>query len=347
MRLILPPTRYAVIPPQTQFRRELLARLNSLPGVQAAMITDVPLSGNHVAHRVVIDGQPVEVGAEPQVQTLSVMGDYFRMMQIAIRAGRAFTEMDREGQPLVAVVNEEFVKEFLPHSNPIGARIDWTRTNEHQWMTIVGVAADVKHWDLSQPADPAVYAPFSQSDEVWRRWMTLVIRTLGPSPALLDTVKKQIWSVDNQIPVSDIRPMTELMALSIARERFNMLLLTIFAALALALAAVGIYGLVSYAVSQRTHEIGVRVAVGAQRRDVLRLILRDGAKLALFGTAIGIVAAFGLTRLMASLLFEVKPTDPATFLTVAGLLCLVALLACYIPARRAMKVDPMVALRYE
>jgi ABC-type antimicrobial peptide transport system permease subunit len=137
------------------------------------------------------------------------------------------------------------------------------------------------------------------------------------------------------------------MALSIARERFNMLLLTIFAALALALAAVGIYGLVSYAVSQRTHEIGVRVAVGAQRRDVLRLILRDGAKLALFGTAIGIVAAFGLTRLMASLLFEVKPTDPATFVTVAGLLCLVALLACYIPARRAMKVDPMVALRYE
>jgi putative ABC transport system permease protein len=326
MHLILPPTRYAVIPPQTQFRRELLARLNSLPGVQAAMITDVPLIGNQVAHRVVIDGQPVEVSAERQVQTLSVMGDYFRMMQIAIRAGRAFTEMDREGQPLVAVVNEEFVKEFLPHSNPIGARIDWTRTNEHQWMTIVGVAADVKHWGLNQPADPAVYAPFSQSDEVWRRWMTLVIRTLGPSPALLDTVKKQIWSVDNQIPVSDIRPMTELMALSIARERFNMLLLTIFAALALALAAVGIYGLVSHAVSQRTHEIGVRVAVGAQRRDVLRLILRDGAKLALFGTAIGIVAAFGLTRLIASLLFEVKPTDPATFLTVAGLLCLVALL---------------------
>jgi predicted permease len=347
MHLVLPPTRYAVIPPQTQFRRELLARLNSLPGVHAAMITDLPLSSNYVDHRVVIDGRPVEIGAEPQVQTLSVMGDYFGVMKIAIRAGRAFTEMDREGQPLVAVVNEEFVKELLPHSNPIGARIDWAGTNEHQWMTIVGVAADVKDSGLNQPADPAVYAPFSQSDEVWRRWMTLVIRTPGPSHALVDTLKKQIWSVDKQIPVSEIQPMTELMALSIAQERFNMLLLGIFAALALALAAVGIYGLVSYAVSQRTHEIGVRVAVGAQRRDVLHLILRDGARLALFGTAIGIVAAFGLTRLMASLLFEVRPTDPATFLTVAGLLCLVALLACYIPARRATKVDPMVALRYE
>ena len=347
MYLALPPTRYAQIPPQTQFRRELLARLNSLPDVHAAMISDLPLGGNYVGHRVVIDGRPVEVGAEPQVQTLSVMGDYFGVMKIAIRAGRAFTEMDRDGQPLVAVVNEEFVKELLPHTNPIGARIDWAGNNEHQWMTIVGVAADVKDWSLNQPADPAVYAPFPQSNEKWRRFMTLVIRTPGPSPALVDTVKKQIWSVDKQIPVSDIQPITEFMAVSIAQERFNMLLLGIFAALALTLAAVGIYGLVSYAVSQRTHEIGVRVAIGAQRWDVLRLILRDGAKLALFGTAIGIVAAFGLTRLMASLLFEVKPTDPATFFTVAGLLCLVALLACYIPARRANRVDPMVALRYE
>ena len=347
MYLTLPPTRYHQIPPQTQFRRELLARLNSLPGVQAAMITDLPLGGNYVDHHLVMDGRPVEVGAEPLVQTLSVMGDYFRVMQIPIRTGRAFTEMDREGQPLVAVVNEEFVKEFFPHLNPIGARIDWNRTDEHQWMTIVGVAADVKDSALNQPADPAVYAPFSQSDERWRSFMTLVIRPLSPSPALIDTVKQQIWSIDRQIPVSDIQPMTEFMAVSIAQERFNMLLLGIFASLALLLAAVGIYGLMAYSVNQRTHEIGVRVAVGAQRRDVLRLILREGAKLSLFGTAIGIVAALGLTRLMASLLFEVKPTDPLTFLTVVCLLCLVALLACYLPARRAMRVDPMVALRYE
>lgn len=348
MHLSLPPTRYAAIPPQTQFRRELLARLKALPGVEAAMITDVPFGDNYIGHRLVFDGRPVPIGAEPQVQTLSVMGDYFRVMQVPIRAGRDFTDMDREGQPLVAVVNEEFVKEFFPHSNPLGARVDWARAPEpQQWMTIIGVAADVKHLGLNQPVDPAIYNPFSQSDEPWRRFMSLVIRKSGPSGALVDTVKEQIWSVDSQIPVSDIAPMTELMAVSIAQERFNMLLLGIFAALALLLAAVGIYGLISYAVSQRTHEIGVRVAVGAQRRDVLGLILRDGAKLAFFGIATGVVAAFGLTRFLVRLLFEVTPTDPTTFVAVAALLAFVGLLACYIPARRATRVDPMIALRYE
>jgi predicted permease len=349
MHLQLPATRYAEIPPQTEFRRQVLARLNSLPGVDAAMVTDIPLGGNYVGHSFVIDGRsPVPVGAEPETQTLSVMGDYFRVMQIPIRAGRGFTAMDRGGQPLVAVVNEEMVRKFFPHENPIGARIDWSRSEgPHQWMTIIGVAQNVKHSGLNQPVDPAVYAPFPQSDEAWRRWMTLAIRTPGASAELIKNVKKQVWSVDSQIPVSEVHSMEDLMGVSLAQQRFNMLLLGLFAALALILAAVGIYGMMAYRVGQRMHEIGIYIALGAQRRDVLRLVLRDGAKLAFFGIAIGIAGAIALTRVMTSLLFEVKPTDAGTLAGVSILLAIVALAACYVPTRRAMRVDPVVALRYE
>jgi putative ABC transport system permease protein len=349
MYLDLPLTRYARIPRQTQFRRELLARLNSLPGVEAAMITDIPLGGNYVGHRIVFEGRPpVPVGAEPEVQTLSVMGDYFRVMQIPLRAGRHFTPMDREGEPLVAVVNQEFVKEFFPRESPLGGRIDWAGTEgPHRWMTIVGVVADVKHSGLNQPTDPAVYTPFAQNDEAWRHFMTLAIRTRGASAGLVEEVKKQVWSMDSQIPVSDVQSMDDLLAVSLAQQWFNMLLLGIFAALALILAAVGIYGLMAYGVRQRRHEIGVRMALGAQRRDVLRLVVSDGAKLAFAGIVIGVLGALALARLMTSLLFEVKPTDPLTFVAVSLILSAVALVACYIPAYRATKVDPMVALRYE
>jgi putative ABC transport system permease protein len=326
MYLQLPTTRYGEIPKQTKFRRELLTRLNFLPGVQAAMVTDIPLGGNYVDHRFVIDGRPpVAVGGEPEVQTLSVMGNYFHVMQIPLRAGREFTPLDREGQPLVAIVNEEMVREFFPHEDPIGVRIRWA----------------------SNTADPAVYTPFSQADEAWRGFMTLAIRARDASPGLVEEVKRQIWSLDGQIPVGDVHAMDELIAVSLAQQRFNMLLLGLFAALALILAAVGIYGAMAYAANQRTHEIGIRTALGAQRRDVLRLVMRDGAKIALFGIASGIAGALALTHLLASLLFEVKPTDPATFAGVAILLAFVVLAACYIPARRAMRVDPMVALRYE
>jgi putative ABC transport system permease protein len=349
MYLKLPMTRYREIPKQTAFRRELLARLNALPGVQVAMVSDIPLGGNYVGHRFVVDGRPpAAVGGEPKVQTLSVMGDYFRVMQIPLRAGREFTALDREGQPLVAIVNEEMVQEFLPHENPIGVRIRWAGDTEpRRWMTVIGVVGDVKHSGLNQPTDPAVYTPFSQSDEAWRRFMTLAIRAQNAPPGLVEEVKKQIWSVDSQIPVANVHPMDDLLAVSLSQQRFNMLLLGLFAALALSLAAVGIYGAMAYAVNQRTHEIGIRTALGAQRRDVFRLVMRDGTKIALFGSASGITGALALTRLMATLLFEVKPTDPATFAGVAILLALVALAACYIPARRAMRVDPMVALRYE
>ncbi|MGH9865444.1 MAG: FtsX-like permease family protein, partial [Candidatus Acidiferrales bacterium] len=349
MYLQLPATRYAKTPKQTQFRRELLTRLNSLPGVQAAMVSDIPLGGNYLSHNFVIDGRPpVPVGDEPEIQSLSVMGDYFRVMQIPIRAGRDFTDMDREGQPLVTIINEAAVKEYFPHQSPLGARVDWARRDgPHKWMTVVGVAADVKHSGLNQPTDPAVFAPYAQSDEAWRRWMSLAIRTRSGSTGLVDEVKKQVWSLDSQIPLSNVQSMDELLAASLAEQRFNMILLGAFAGLALVLAAVGIYGVMAYTVSQRTHEIGIRMALGAQRGDVLRQVVGQGAKLALAGIVIGLAGAVVLTRLMASLLFDVKPTDPLTFAGVAIVLAIVALAACYIPARRAMRVDPMTALRYE
>jgi putative ABC transport system permease protein len=349
MYLQLPATRYPEIPSETNFRRELLARSNALPGVKAAMISDLPLTGNDVDHRVVIDGRPTPaVGTEPLVQTLSVMGDYFGVMQIPIRAGRDFQSTDREGQPLVAIVNETFVRQHLPDQNPIGSRIDWTRRDEpHKWMTIIGVVADVKHFGLNQPVDPAVYAPFSQNDEAWRRFMTLVIKTDGPMAGIVEEVKKQVWSLDSQIPVSDIQSMDDLMAVSVAQERFNMLLLGIFAVLALTLAGVGIYGMIAYRVNQRTHDIGVYIALGAQHRDVLGLIMKDGIRLTLLGIILGLVGAVALTRLMVSLLFEVKPTDPVTLIGVALLLAAAALLACYIPARRALSIQPINALRCE
>jgi putative ABC transport system permease protein len=348
MYLQLPGTRYPQIPLQTNFRRELLARINSFPGVEAAMITDLPLAGNYVDHRVAIDGQPAPaVGAEPEVQTLSVMGNYFGVMQIPLRPGRDFSAMDREGQPRVAIVNQAFVQQLLSGENPIGTRIDWARNEAHEWMTIIGVAGDVKQSGLNQPVDPAVYAPFSQNDEAWRKWMTLVIRTRVPVAGLVEDVKKQVWSLDNQIPISGIQSMDDLLAVSVAQQRFNMLLLGIFAVLAVALAGVGIYGMVAYRVNQRTHEIGVYMALGAQHRDVLRLVMEDGVKLGLLGIVLGLAGAIALTRVMVSLLFEVKPTDPETLIGMALLLAAVAMLACYIPARRALSIHPMTALRRE
>jgi putative ABC transport system permease protein len=349
----LPATRYAEIPKQTAFRRELLDKFNSMPGMQAAMVGDAPLTGSEVSHRLAIEGQPpVAAGDEPEVDTFCVMGDYFRVMQIPLRAGRALTDLDREDKPLVAVINQALARQYFPGQNPIGQRIRWAReTGPARWMTIDGVAADVKQYSLAQPAYPAVFTPFAQSNETWRRWMSVVVRLPdavsssdgGPIPAL----KRQIWSLDSEIPLNRIQSMDELLHLSFAERRFNMFLLGLFAALATILAAIGLYGIMSYGVSQRTHEIGIRMAIGARRGDVLKMVMGQAARLAVAGLAAGILGIFALTRLMSSLLFGVTPTDPVTLATVILSMMAIMLLACFIPVRHAMKVDPLTALHDE
>ncbi len=345
----LPVTRYAEIPKQIQFRRALLDRLNSLPRTQAAMVGDVPLNGSEVTHSLGFDGRPpVAEGDEPEVDSFCVMGDYFRLMRIPLRAGRTFTPEDREDHPLVAVINEALARKYYAGQNPIGQRIHWAReTGPPRWMTIIGIVGDVKQYSLAEPAYPAVFTPFAQTNEAWRRWMSVVVRMPDSSGSMIPAIKREIWTLDSQIPLNRIQSMEELLGLSLAERQFNMALLGLFAGLAVILVAVGIYGVISYSVSQRTHEIGIRMAVGAERIDVLKLVIGQGLRMAILGTAAGILGAVALTRLMTKLLFGVTPNDPATFSAVVLLMLAVVLLACLVPARRAMRVDPMIALRHE
>jgi putative ABC transport system permease protein len=345
----LPEMRYAQIPKQTLLRRGILERLNALPGVRAAMVSDVPLSGDDLTHAIAFEGrQSVAPGDEPAVQTFCVMGDYFRTMQIPIRAGRALNDSDHEDSPLVAVVNRTFVDRFYAGQNPIGQRIRWARDEDPgRWMTIVGVVADNRQNSLAKTAVPAVFSPFAQSNEAWRRWMSVVVRTSVDVRQVTPALKREIWSLDNRIPLDKIVSMDEVVGHSMSQRRFNLWLLGLFSGLAMALAAIGIYSVISYSVSQRTHEIGIRMAVGARCADVLGMIVAQGMRLAALGLAVGVAGAVALTRAMASLLFEVTPTDPLTFIAVAALMMAVLLVACFIPALRAMQVKPMQALRYE
>jgi putative ABC transport system permease protein len=348
MRIELPEARYKEVDKQTRFRNQTLDAVNSLPGVKAAMVSELPLSGDWLDHDFLIEGRPpIAPGDEPSLQSRSVLGDYFETMQIPLQSGRGFAPQDfADKAPLVGIGNAALVRQYFPNEDPIGKRLRWARDPEIHWITIVGIVGDVKHFGLDLPEQPGLYSPYTQA-QPWKRWMTVVARTQSDPAGMAQAVKEQVWKVDSQLPLTKVRTLDEVAAASFDARRFNMFLLAIFAGLALVLAAIGIYGVMSYAVTQRTQEIGIRMALGAQASDVLKLIVRNGMGLIIVGVVIGLAGAFALTRLMTTLLFGVTPTDTVTFAVVSLVLIVVALLACFLPARRATKVDPLVALRYE
>jgi putative ABC transport system permease protein len=348
MRVELPEVRYKEVAPQSRFRSQILAGMNSLPGVQAAMVSEVPLSGDSLNHDFVIENRPpIAPGDEPSLETRSVMGDYFKVMQIPLKAGRDFGPQDfDEKAPLVGIANEAMIRQYFQNEDPLGKRVRWARNSQIEWITIVGVVGDVKHFGLDLPEQPGLYTPYTQISP-WKRWMSIAARTRADPGSMAQSLKQQIWKVDSQLPVTRVETMSEVAADSFAARRFNMSLLTLFAALALVLASIGIYGVMSHAVTQRTQEIGIRMALGARTADVLKLVIRNGMLLVLIGVALGLSGAIALTRLMRTMLFGVTPTDALTIGVVSLVLIGVALLACLIPARRATRVDPLVALRYE
>ncbi len=350
MRVELPEARYRQVPLQTQFREQVLENMNALPGVQAAMISEIPLAGSALDHNFIIEGRPpLAAGEEPELYNRSVAGDYFQVMGIPLRQGRLLTRDDRADAPLVGVINERMARQHFRDQDPLGRRMRWARSEKVSWITIVGVVGNVRHFGLAQEEEPAIYTPYAQLDAVWKRWSEIVVRTQG-TPDLQSVaaqLKQAVWKADPLIPVTKIRTMSEIMSVSLSERRFNAVLIGIFAGVALTLACVGLYGVIAYLVEQRTQEIGVRMALGAQRHHVLTLVLRHGLTLAAFGLAIGVCSALAAARLLTSLLHGIEPTDPGTFLTVIAVLLGVATAATYLPARRAAQLDPSVALRHE
>ena len=348
MRIVLPRLKYPEQPQRTAFYAELLSRVEALPGVQAAAVTNwIPLVSQGDSVGFSIEGRPEPAAGQiPIAVTRVISPHYFSTMGIQLLQGRQFNEQDRADTPRTVVINETMARRYWPGEDPLGKRITTgSPADPASWRTIVGVAQDVRQFQLNADPRPQIYLPYEQP--VFFQPTNLVIRTGIEPLSLAATVRRTVWEIDRDQPVSNVRTMEDVLSESIARQRFSMLLLGIFAALALALAAVGLYGLMSYAVAQRTREIGIRMALGAQARDVLRLVVAQGLKLVLVGVVIGLVVAYMLTRLMSSLLFGVSATDPTTFIAISLMLLCVAVLASYIPARRATKVDPLVALRYE
>ncbi|HEY0321298.1 MAG TPA: ABC transporter permease [Pyrinomonadaceae bacterium] len=355
VRLSLPPARYKKPEAVVGFYEKLAPRIMSLPGVEAVGVASVlPLSGSNVRADFTIVGRPPLKPEEvPAAQNRWVSPGYFQLMRVPILKGREFDERDTARSLPVVVIDEALARRFWPDGNPVGEHLKIDDAAPAPWreVEIVGVVRDVKHNTLLDEPTPTVYAPIYQSQEGTVAFlannMSLAVRTSSDPLAMATIIRREVREVDGDVATSNVRSMEQFMAMTIASRRFNLMLVTLFAGVALLLAATGIYAVVSYTVAQRTKEIGIRMALGARTPDVVRMILGHGLKLTLLGVAVGLAGAFILTRVIANLLFDVTATDPATFILMPLILLVVALLACFVPARRATRVDPLVALRME
>jgi putative ABC transport system permease protein len=346
LRLQLPQSKYPDAAKIVPFYQQVVERLGALPGVQAVgAVSQLPLSGSYASGTITVERPPVaDEDVSFEADRRAVTPDYFKAMNIPLVRGRLFTDQDKADSERAAIIDEKFANRFWPGEDPTGKRIKVGMSPQSPWIMIVGVVGHIKHYDLNTEGREQVYFSYTQFTNPS---MFLAVRTSSDPLSMANAVQGAVWSIDPDQPVSQIRAMESLVSNSLAQTRFNTLLLGIFASVAMILAAVGVYGVMNYSVSQRTHEIGIRMALGAERGDIIKLVLRQGVALATTGVGVGLAGAYLVTRLMESLLYGVSATDLSTFGGVAFLLVLVAIIASYIPARRATKVDPIIALRYE
>jgi putative ABC transport system permease protein len=340
----LPQVSYAEDHNRITFFDTLLDRLRSTPGVESAgMVQTLPLRGGYVLSFSVEGRPPAQPGEEPSANHRVVSPDYFSTLGIPLLRGRALTASDTVESPMVAVIDQAFVGKYFPNEDPIGRGIDISNGTDGAYR-IVGIVGDVKYEGLEATTDPTMYVPHKQ-DVFGTMWV--LARTSSDPAAMIATARGAVRGIDPSLPAYSMTPLADVVSESVAERRFSMLLLGLFAGVALFLAAVGLYGVVSYTVSQRTQEIGLRMAIGAEPGQVMRMVVGGGMKLALLGVVLGIAAALGLANLVASMLFGVTPFDPVSYALTAGVLLVVAALACYLPARRAMRVDPIIAMRHQ